>query len=90
MIVVLCLLIWTLCAVITYGVIKHLYPDEVYGDEALVMEICMVMWPILAFIRIMRAALLWLSKFGEFVGGFLDGVLHDKEEEHGKEIHNRT
>lgn len=90
MIVVLVLLIWTLCAVITYGVIKHIYPEEVIGDEVFMMGMCMVTWPILAFIGIMQIALLWLSKFGEFVGGFLDVVFHDEEEEHGKEIHNRT
>lgn len=79
--ILLCIALWTLCAVIAYGVVKFIDPREVEGDEASVMLMCFLIWPYFALIGIGYIFFRWLSKFGEFVAGFLSGLLGRKDED---------
>ena len=84
-IVIFAIIVWILCAVITYGVMK--YKDdtnEMEGDEVLWMGVCIATWPIFLIMGIGSLIgsflLKKLSNLGEFVGGFLYGAFKKKED----------
>ena len=67
---------WGLCAVITYGVMGHLYTDEVedMDDKITGLFLCVIMWPLFVALMIGICILKKLVRLGEFVTGFLDSV----------------
>ena len=76
MIIALIIAAWGLCAVITYGVIGHLYPDdsEDMDDKITGLFLCVIMWPLFVALMIGICILKKLVRLGEFVTGFLDSV----------------
>lgn len=66
--------IWTLCGVITYGVIRHISPEDVEGDEVLCMYLCFCIWPFFLVLAFGLYVFRRLSKIGDFVGGFIDSI----------------
>ncbi len=71
MIIIVCILIWLLCAIIAYAIIKNLDPGEVEGDEAMAMFLCFLIWPALLIWGIGYLIFHKLSAFGEFAAGFI-------------------
>lgn len=74
------ILVWLMCAVITYGIIKAKNPDEIEGEEVFSMFMCLMVWPFLLIFGIGYLLLSKLSKLGEFVAGFINSLFSgDKE-----------
>lgn len=78
--IVICILIWLLCAIIEYGIIKAIDPDEVEGDEELIMWLCFLLWPLFLMIGIGYLIFHELSKLGEFVAGFINHMFKEDSE----------
>ena len=79
MTVVLTIIAWFICAVITCGGMMHFCPDDWAGDEWLCMMVCLGAWPIFALGGIGYIVLKQLSKIGMFFAGFLDKALDRKD-----------
>ena len=77
---VLFILVWVLCAVITYGVIMHMQPDEWTDDIELYMFICLIGWWLFAILWISCLILRQLCKIALFFAGFLDKLMDKRDE----------
>ena len=75
--IAICILIWLICAIIAYGIIKNIDPDYVEGDEVLVMYLCFAIWPLFLLIGIGYLIFHKLSKLGEFVAGFINSLFKE-------------
>ena len=72
------LLLWTFCSVVTYGIIRHLDPTEVRGDEAFSACVLFFTWPLFLMLLVGQLVFTVLASLGEFVGGIIDSVLKSK------------
>lgn len=78
--IIVVFLVWLMCAVIAYGIIKVIDPDEIEGEEAFSMFMCVMVWPFLLIVGIGYLLLSKLSKLGEFAAGFITSLSSgDKE-----------
>ena len=76
------LITWVICAILTYVVIGYIDPDELEGDEVLTMWICLTLWAALIVIGFGYFVVKLLSKFGDWLRGFLVGLFEkDGEKE---------
>ena len=66
------LLLWAFCSVIMYGIIRHLDPTEVRGDEAFCACVLFFTWPLFLISLVGRLVFTVLASLGEFVGGIID------------------
>lgn len=71
------ILIWLLCAIIAYGIVKNIDPDEVEGNEVMAMFLCFIIWPLLLIFGIGYLAFHELTKFGEFAAGFISHLFKE-------------
>ncbi len=75
--IIVFILLWLLCAIIAYGIIKVVDPDYVEGDEVLVMYLCFLLWPLLLIWGIGYLLLRKMIKLGEFVAGFISSLFKE-------------
>lgn len=77
------ILIWIICSIITYGVLRYVLPNEVVGDELVIMLSCLAIWPVLILMLISvkagRFALDKMSDVGELVAGFIGSIFKGKK-----------
>ena len=69
------LITWVMCAILTYVVIGYIDPDELEGDEVLTMWICLTLWAPMIVIGFGYFVVKLLSKFGDWLRGFLTGLI---------------
>lgn len=79
--IVLGIIAWVLCAEITCGVMIHDQPDEWNDGLEWVMLVCLLGWPILAFISLIYLVMKQLSMIGMFFAGLINKLFEEKEDE---------
>ena len=82
MIYIALILAWMFCSIVTYAIVGYINPDEVEGEEALSMFVCLISWPLLMVIGFGYFVVRLLSKLGDWLRGFLTGLIKkdgDKE-----------
>lgn len=72
---------WFVLAIITYGIMRYADKDnDMDGDEAFWMGICLAGWPICLIIVVICYLCKKTSNLGELVAGFLYGVFKKKDD----------